>query len=115
MIAFRNLKKWSRNSAVNGINYKFNYGYNELKLEERSGGVFQMFFKTTLGEMSDVEKEIIGLIQKNNQTSKMDIGKNLGITENGVKYHIRKLSEKNILRWVGSPRKGKWQLLEELE
>ena len=72
-------------------------------------------YKTTPKEISDVEKEIIDLIRNNKQISKIEIGNHLGITEDGVKYHIRKLSDKNILRWVGAPRTGKWNLREDIK
>ena len=40
------------------------------------------------------------------------LAERLGLTPDGVKYHVRKLKAAGVLRRVGSDRAGHWEVLE---
>jgi len=95
-------------------------------IEEKTGGVLVVFEKTTPKttlkttpkttpkSLAKIENQIIELVIENNRITKTVIGDKLGLSEDGVKYHIRKMTEKKILEWKGTSRKGYWEIKEDL-
>ncbi len=56
--------------------------------------------------------EILALIKDNAQISRSEITQKLGkITENGVKYNLKVLQQKGLLRRVGATFGGRWELI----
>jgi len=98
-----------------------NEKYPNLKLElkERQG-----FFVASLIKISSVNStttplttpkttpktKILYLIEENKTISKEKIAIALGISVEGVRYHIKKLREEVGLIWVGHPRNGHWEV-----
>ncbi|MBU0460627.1 MAG: winged helix-turn-helix transcriptional regulator [Nanoarchaeota archaeon] len=48
------------------------------------------------------------LIKLDNKITKKEIGVRLGLSADGVRYHIRNLRKKGLLEWKGSSKKGEW-------
>jgi ATP-dependent DNA helicase RecG len=40
-----------------------------------------------------------------------ELAKKLNLSEDGIRYHLKKLKAQKKLTYVGSPRKGYWQVL----
>ncbi len=60
-----------------------------------------VFYKTT----PKIQQEIMTLITKNPQITKEEIAKAVGITIDGVKYHLKKLQQ---VKWHGPSKGGNW-------
>ena len=58
------------------------------------------------------EETILEYINKNNRISKQEIADLMGITRDGVSYHIKKLRKNGLLEWIGSPSNGHWEIIE---
>ncbi|MCC8188391.1 MAG: winged helix-turn-helix transcriptional regulator [Bacteroides sp.] len=51
-------------------------------------------------------------MKNNPQITQRELSKILNITIDGVKYHIKNLSKKGIIRREGSDRAGTWKVTE---
>ena len=60
------------------------------------------------GDLSKMESEIVLAIRSNPEITRTAIASNLGITLDGVKYHLKALRIKLGLRHEGPTKKGRW-------
>jgi len=51
-------------------------------------------------------------IKRNPQITQNQLAEVLGVTVDGVKYHIKNLSKKGIIKREGSDRAGEWVVVE---
>lgn len=69
--------------------------------------------QTTTQTLSDVQIAIIEYIHTHPNASRKEIAANINhITENGIKYHIKKLQEKGIIKRVGADFGGHWEIIK---
>ncbi len=69
--------------------------------------------KTTTQTLSDVQIAIIEYIHTHPNASRKEIAANINdITENGIKYHIKKLQEKGIIKRVGADFGRHWEIIK---
>jgi len=54
-------------------------------------------------------EQIMGLLKSSPQITKEEIAAALGLTHDGVKYHIKRLKSRGSVRWVGPSRGGHWE------
>ena len=66
--------------------------------------------KTTLKTTPKTNEMLLILIKQNSQITKEELAKELGITVNGVKYHIKKLRNKKYILWIGPSKGGHWEV-----
>ena len=67
--------------------------------------------KTTLIATRNTTEKILAVLQKNPRASRTEIAEELGdITENGVKYHLAKLSAEGRIKRIGAARGGYWKI-----
>ena len=57
------------------------------------------------------EEVFLNTMRKNPNITGKELAKMLGISEDGVKYHLRKLKNKGLIERVGSARGGHWKVL----
>jgi len=101
-------------------------GLPEPLIEEFAGGVQVTFYKNIKSKTvttpvttpattptTTPEEKVLSCISKNNRISKQEIGNLLGVTRDGVSYHIKKLRKKGIIAWIGSPGKGHWEIVKQ--
>ena len=70
--------------------------------------------QTTTQSLSEVQKTIIAIIEENPSISRREWSAMIGnITEDGIKYHTRKLQKMGVLRREGPDYGGKWVVLKE--
>ncbi|MDL2330279.1 winged helix-turn-helix transcriptional regulator, partial [Desulfosarcina sp. OttesenSCG-928-A07] len=50
------------------------------------------------------------IITETPDISQREIAAKMDLTEDGVRYHIRKLKEKGVLHRVGSTKSGVWEI-----
>lgn len=69
--------------------------------------------QTTTQTLSDVQIAIIEYIHTHPNASRKEIAANINdITENGIKYHIKKLQEKGIIKRVGADFGRHWEIIK---
>lgn len=66
--------------------------------------------KTTTKTISDTNKRILIIIKDNPSLTAKEIAMKLAITEDGVRYHIKKLKQQGLLEYIGSSKNGYWKI-----
>jgi len=66
---------------------------------------------TTQETTQETAQEIIRLIIQNPNITRQKMAETLGISGDGVKYHLRKMQEKNVIRRVGPTKGGHWEVV----
>ena len=67
--------------------------------------------KTTQKTTSKTTQKILHLIAQKPDITRQQMAEVLGITDNGVKYHLRQMQQKNLIRRVGSDKGGHWKVV----
>ena len=62
-------------------------------------------------DFSDLEKKIIELLKAQPDVTTKEIMKKLEITDNQVKYYVKKLKDDGKIKRVGTNRKGSWKVM----
>ncbi len=57
-------------------------------------------------------QKILEIIKENPGITKKELVSAIGISENGIKYHINNLKKNGLLRRVGPDKGGYWEVLE---
>ena len=57
-------------------------------------------------------QKTIALIQQDPEITRRALAMELGITDAGIKYHLKKMQNKGVLRRVGPDRGGYWEVIE---
>ncbi|WP_283171611.1 ATP-binding protein [Curtanaerobium respiraculi] len=65
---------------------------------------------TEQGVAAGARERILDLVEKNPSISITDMGKRLGLSRSGVRYHIDALQQDGILKHVGPTRGGVWKV-----
>jgi ATP-dependent DNA helicase RecG len=66
------------------------------------------------GTTQETTQEIIlALIKINPAITRKERAEKIGITPNGIKYHLDKLRKQGVIRHVGATKKGCWELVED--
>jgi len=71
--------------------------------------------KTTQKTNQKTTQKILEIIKENPEITKKELASSLGISENGIKYHIDSLKKKGMLKRVGPDKGGYWEVLGEVE
>ena len=58
----------------------------------------------------EIKKQIILLIKENNTISATELAKIVGISRDGVRYHLNKLKLEGIIKHCGSTKSGYWEV-----
>ena len=67
--------------------------------------------QTTTQTLSDIQIAIVEYLHAHPNASRKEIAANISnITEDGIKYHIKKLQEKGIIKRVGADFGGHWEI-----
>ena len=84
----------------------------QLSSEDTTAKLPQNYRQTTakLPPNSPIKK-VFEMISRMPNIPVRDIAKELGMTEDGIRYHIKKLSSAGIIRRVGNSRSGHWEIL----
>ena len=61
----------------------------------------------------ETNKEILNLIKENNKITAQEIADKIGITRDGVRYHLDNLKEKGIIKHYGTVQNGYWKILKD--
>lgn len=66
--------------------------------------------KTTTKTTSDIENRILSIIRENPKITVKSISRMVEITEDGIRYHIKKLKKQGLLEYIGASRSGHWEI-----
>jgi ATP-dependent DNA helicase RecG len=67
--------------------------------------------ETTQEKADTTQKIILEILKNKPETTQRELAKIIGISMNGVKYHIQKMSKKGIIKHAGPTKAGKWVIL----
>lgn len=68
--------------------------------------------KPTQKTTQKTTQKIIALILKKPEITRQKLAIELGISDSGVKYHLKKMQDKGVLRRVGPDKGGRWEVLQ---
>lgn len=68
--------------------------------------------KTTTNLSKDAKK-VLECISAHPDSSAEELGNLLGLTEDGVRYHIKNLKKEGIIKYEGATKKGQWIIISE--
>lgn len=66
----------------------------------------------TTQKRQDITQKILEEIKKNPSISRDELAEKCGLTSDGIKYNIRKLREKGIIKRIGPDKGGHWEIIE---
>ena len=59
------------------------------------------------------QEVILRIIKENPQITQSELSKTIGLTINGIKYHMKKLTKAGIIKHEGPTKSGKWIILKK--
>ena len=67
--------------------------------------------ETTQETTQETTSRILKLIRENPSITRKELAKIIGLSEDGIKYHLDKLRKDGVIRHVGPTKKGHWEVL----
>ena len=67
---------------------------------------------TTQENLTDTQMKILELMKENQYITRNELAEKIGITPDGIKYHLDLLRKKEIIKREGSTKKGCWKILK---
>jgi ATP-dependent DNA helicase RecG len=61
------------------------------------------------------EEAILRLLREDPSITQKKMADQVGLTPDGVKFHINKLKEKGIIRHEGPTKKGRWVIINQAD
>ena len=120
------LSRWReifKNLPIENIVYKHQQEY--YRAIAVSGGVdgCTPFIEFILGVIAEVvspieqpilstQERILRELQRSPQITRNELAQIIGVSPDGVKYHLQKLSKEGIIRRIGSTRSGEWEVIK---
>lgn len=90
------------------------YTNNRTRMEDIYGKYINFSLEKTTQKttqkLNHNQLKIIEIIKENPKITKKELANILGITQDGVKYNLKKLVDKNIVERIGPDNGGYWQV-----
>ena len=116
------LSRWRpifKNLPIENIVYKYQQDYYRAIAVSGGKEGCTPFIEFILGVVTETltaqeatpkttRERIVDEIRKNPKISRRALAEVVGITPDGVKYHLQKLTKAGVIRHVGATRSGKW-------
>lgn len=61
--------------------------------------------------ITEVQGQIVKMMLSNPHITKKEIAENLKLSVDGIRYHIKKMTESGTIRYIGTSRNGHWEVL----
>ena len=58
------------------------------------------------------QDKILAILRSAPATTRRELAAKIGITADGIKYHLKKLSADGVIRHVGPKKTGRWEVLK---
>ena len=84
----------------------------EPELRYDATGLWIVFTFPDNATQETIQEKIVALLRKTSTMTRRQMAEMLGISENGIKYHLNKLKSGGVLRHVGSTKSGHWEVLK---
>lgn len=94
--------------VLKNLNYHLNFTSSDEKTTKKT--MKKIVIKTTRKKNEKNINEIINMMLKNPQITVKEMAEILGITVDGVRYHIKKLKASGRIERVGPDRGGSWKV-----
>jgi predicted HTH transcriptional regulator len=120
------LSRWRdifKNLPIENIVYKYQKEYYQAIAV--SGGVdgCTPFIEFILGVIAEVvspteqptlstQERVLQELRRNPRITRQELSKIVGISADGVKYHLQKLSKAGVVKRTGTTRNGVWEIIE---
>ena len=88
------------------------YTQKEQETTQKTTQKNQDTTQKTTQKGQDSTQKIIEEIKKNPSISRDELAEKCGLTSDGIKYNIRKLREKGIIKRIGPDKGGHWEIIE---
>lgn len=59
------------------------------------------------------QEKIVAILKENPETTRNELASRIGITPDGIKYHLTKLRVAGLIRHVGPTKAGRWEVMED--
>ncbi|MDO9537116.1 MAG: winged helix-turn-helix domain-containing protein [Thermoplasmata archaeon] len=83
---------------------------------EENGLFKATFYRPEIPTAKTTQKttqKILQAIRDNPNRTRKELAAEVGISEDGVKYHLKKMVKKGLLRRIGPDRGGHWDVVEK--
>ena len=90
----------------------------ELRCESSGMWVEFLFPKSRVSEATQettqetTQERILALLRSEPSTTRVELARRIGLTPDGVKYHLAKLKSAGTIRHVGPTKSGYWEILK---
>jgi ATP-dependent DNA helicase RecG len=90
-----------------------NSGLPELELRQEQTGFWIVFpFVEGMDLENATQEKILTLLRSQPSMTRKELADRVGISENGIKYHLDKMKAAQIIRHQGSTKAGLWEVLK---
>lgn len=69
--------------------------------------------ETTQKTTQKTAQKIVDLIRHNPSITRAELAAEIGITSDGIKYHIKRLKDNGVIERIGSDKSGQWIIIED--
>jgi len=103
---------FSDESDFNVTFWNLNYGVEQSESKGSNREVSDKVSDKSIGNanLSDTEKQILGLIRENSTITQKELASRVGISEIGIRKAMAQLKKDGIITREGSPKKGSWKI-----
>lgn len=81
---------------------------------QKETGTTQETTQETPCALASVQHEILRLLTENPMLTRNRLAEQIGMTADGIKYHLTKLQKMGLLKHVGSTKSGHWEVMGNL-
>ena len=100
-----------RSMEMRDICKKENAPYPEIEYTDTH---FYIVFKQNREyiRLSSTTQKILEIIKREPQITRRELAELIGISEDGIKYHLNNLKQKGLLKRIGPDKGGYWKIVE---
>jgi ATP-dependent DNA helicase RecG len=89
------------------------YRSPEFAMKEGSPEMEAVLKKKDWKTTQKTTQKIIALIENKPEITRQELAIEIAISDDGIKYHLKKMQEKGLLRRVGPDKSGHWKIIRQ--
>ena len=102
--------EWEDYKMING----WNSHYHLKPLIDGDFDFYKITFPTTTTTTTQkTTQKIIALIEENPKITRKELAEVTGLTEDGIKYHLKKMQDEAIIERIGPDKGGYWEVVRK--
>lgn len=109
------MPRWELQATGDGlwITFPFSAAYQASDITSGSSADKKTTQETTQETTRETTRErILALLKAEPELTRRILAERVGLTPNGVKYHLTRLREAGVIRHVGPTKAGRWEALK---